>query len=202
MNAASGPVTQGHAATAFLTTPAVSPTAATFGWTLTGVGGQRPAREVPAADPGRTAWRWLLWIALLALLAFIPTALAAQIQPLDPFQRTVAAQLRSYEEQLEVEGLTHAVYMGSLEDGSTETLTVDLEEGVNYLILGVCDQDCDDLDLALYQGSSLVDEDLETDDFPIVQVEPTADRTYRLRITMASCEEEPCRYGIAVYERE
>lgn len=141
-------------------------------------------------------------LALLAFLACVPTSLAAQIEALDPFQRTVQRELRRYEAEFDVDDLTHAVYMGSLRESSSETLTVDLEAGVSYLILGVCDEDCDDLDLELFQGSTAVDEDMGSDDFPVVRVEPSADRTYRLRVTMASCDEAPCRYGIAVYEAD
>ena len=141
-------------------------------------------------------------VALLALLASVPTALSAQIEVLDPFQRTVYQQLRHYEEEFEVQEMTHAVYLSQLNNESTETVTVDLEAGVNYLILGVCDEDCSDLDLELFQGTTLVDEDMASDDYPVVTVDPTASRTYRLRVTMAACSETPCRYGIAVYERE
>lgn len=146
--------------------------------------------------------RALAFIAPIAFLACLPTALVAQIEALDPFQRTVQRELRRYESEFEVQDMTHAVYMSSLREGSSETLTVELEGGVDYLILGVCDEDCDDLDLELFQGNTAVDDDMATDDFPVVTVEPSADRTYRLRVTMAGCDVAPCRYGIAVYERD
>ena len=141
-------------------------------------------------------------LAVLALLACAPTALSAQIEPLDPFQRTVHRQLRHFAEELEVLDMTHSIYLSELGNASSETVTVDLEGGVNYLILGVCDEDCSDLDLELFQGTTPISEDLAADDYPVVTVEPTTSRTYRLRVTMAACSTAPCRFGVAVYERE
>ena len=141
-------------------------------------------------------------LAVLSVLASVPTALSAQIEPLDPFQRSVHSQLRRFAEELDVQDMTHSIYLSQLNDAASETVTVELEGGVNYVILGVCDNDCSDLDLELFQGTTAVSEDLAADDFPVVTVEPTTTRTYRLKITMADCSAAPCRFGVAVYERE
>lgn len=65
--------------------------------------------------------------------------------------------------------------------------------------MGVCDADCGDLDLALYdENGNLVSEDETTDDVPAVTVEPRWTGPFTLRVDMYQCTEEPCVYGFTV----
>ena len=74
--------------------------------------------------------------------------------------------------------------------------------GVNYVILGVCDNDCSDLDLRLFDPNGReVASDLLTDDNPVVNVTPRRTGTYTVRAIMTTCSSQPCRYGIGVYGR-
>jgi hypothetical protein len=138
---------------------------------------------------------------LLVLLASSASPAAAQIQKLDPFMRTVHAELRKYEKEMGISVLTHDVWSGSLRDDERTTLTVSLDAGVSYVILAVCDEDCSDIDLRLYSGSTLVSEDVQVDDYPVVTVKPSTSHDYRLEAVMASCSSSPCRYGVAIYSR-
>lgn len=137
----------------------------------------------------------------LGVLLCVPSLAQAQLRKLDPFMRTVQNELRRYEAVLDVEDLTHEVWYGELRDDATTVLTVTLDEDIDYLILGVCDEDCDDLDLRLYSGTTLIDEDVATDDYPVVEHSPSITRELRLEVIMAGCEVSPCRYGVAVYEK-
>lgn len=50
---------------------------------------------------------------------------------------------------------------GQLTHGDSEAYTVTLEAGSSYMLRGVCDEDCLDLDLALYDGyGKLISHDL------------------------------------------
>lgn len=140
-------------------------------------------------------------ILLLVVLVCAPTFASAQVRRLDPFEQTVYRQLRAYESALDASELTHEIWLGTLRDDARESLTIELERGVDYLIIAVCDEDCTDVDLRLFEGSNLVDEDVASDDFPIVSVTPSSTRTYRLEPTMASCSASTCRYGVAIYAR-
>jgi hypothetical protein len=137
---------------------------------------------------------------LLALLLAAPSLLSAQIRALDQFQQTVNRELRRYEDVLDVSEMTHEVFYGELRDDAERTLTVTLDSGTDYLVLGVCDEDCTDLDLRLYQGSTQIDEDVALDDYPVVRVTPSATREYRVEVIMATCSVNPCRFGVAVYD--
>ena len=139
-------------------------------------------------------------LAVLAVLACVPSFADAQIKQLDRYQRTVYSQFRALAQQDQLGDMTHEIYMGELADDGTASLTVSLEAGTDYMIIGVCDEDCTDLDLTLCSGSRELDTDVEDDDTPIVSVTPTSTATFRVSVSMAACSSSPCRYGVAVYE--
>ncbi|MBW3628688.1 MAG: hypothetical protein KY464_05245 [Gemmatimonadetes bacterium] len=140
-------------------------------------------------------------LAILAVLACVPSAAAAQISKLEPVLRTVHKELNRYEDQLDLRDMTHEIWTGQLRNEEKVSLTVPLEPGEDYVIMGVCDEYCDDIDLRLFSGTTLVDEDVEADDYPVVQVKPNAARSYRLEVLMESCDTSPCRYGVAIYAK-
>jgi hypothetical protein len=141
--------------------------------------------------------RPLLSLALLALFA-APAAARAQ----DAWVRQVRTQLTAAGHVFEEQGyeLTHRIYTGSLADDGAEIVQLDLEVGMEYQIMGACDQDCTDLDLTLFDGNgNVVDSDLLDDDVPVVSVTVRRSGAFRLRVSMATCSDEPCRYGIGVF---
>ena len=122
----------------------------------------------------------------------------------DEFERQVRAQLDAVSESIRNDGyrLVQEIHMGRLDDDGEEAVTFDLGRGQTYMLMGVCDTDCSDLDLVLYDGDGdEVDSDLELDDVPIVEVSVDRADSYRLEVTMAACDAEPCRFGIGVYGR-
>jgi len=122
--------------------------------------------------------------------------------PQDEWEKQVRAQLTAVGEHFATQGytLTHRVWTGALADGATTTVQIPLQGGREYQIMGVCDTDCSDLDLRLYNPAGTeIDSDLLEDDAPIVSVESARAGTYTVRVLMAACSEEPCRYGIGVY---
>jgi hypothetical protein len=91
-------------------------------------------------------------------------------------------------------------YVDRTGEGMSDTLTFTLYEGVSYTIIGVCDEDCTDLDLELFDGNgNSIDSDYATDDIPIVEVTPAWDSKFSLQINMATCSNEPCYYGVGVF---
>jgi hypothetical protein len=125
----------------------------------------------------------------------------AQAQP-DQWSRQVSALLDQAASVATSNGLrrTHAPYIGSLREGATAGHTLQLNAGVRYQLVGVCDNDCSDFDMRLFdpQGREVAS-DVLADDTPVLSVTPNRGGTYTVRGIMTSCSSEPCRYGIGVY---
>ena len=98
---------------------------------------------------------------------------------------------------------THGPKFDALNDGDSDSFNFTLEEGKTYRVVSVCDADCSDLDLTLYDESDdQISKDTETDDLPIVEVSPSRTGRFRLEVEMYSCRSSPCLYGISIFGRE
>lgn len=79
---------------------------------------------------------------------------------------------------------------------------VRLRRGVTYRVFAVCDNDCSDVDLELYDASgAFVGRDISVNDQPFVEIVPSQDGIVYARIWLAACESEPCYVGGRVYRR-
>jgi hypothetical protein len=144
--------------------------------------------------------RILLLTAALAAALLAPTPASAQ----DAWVRQVRAQISQAGTDFEQQGyeLTHHIYTGALADGGSEMVELELDVGMEYQIVGACDEDCTDLDFTLYDGNgNEIDSDLLEDDYPMVSVTVSRSGAFRVRVSMADCSAEPCRYGIGVFGR-
>ncbi|HYO47549.1 MAG TPA: hypothetical protein VEY33_12765 [Gemmatimonadota bacterium] len=92
--------------------------------------------------------------------------------------------------------------VGFLRSGATVGLDLDLDLGGEYLIAGVCDQDCSDLDLELTdeQGAILFTDEMD-DDEPVLQFTSPADGLHTIWVTMYACSVEPCSFAYKAYRR-
>jgi hypothetical protein len=141
-------------------------------------------------------------LALTALAGLFVTTTAAAPRQQDEWVTQVRRQLQQYGRAVESRGysMSHQIYTGSLDKGESEMVEVRLDIGTLYQIMGACDNDCSDLDLTLYNSAGReIDSDLQLDDYPVVSVEPGRTATYRVKVTMANCSAEPCRYGIGIF---
>jgi hypothetical protein len=137
-----------------------------------------------------------------ALLGVTLVATAAHAQ--DQWERVVRQQLSQVGNASEGRGYTmsHDIYMGRLDDDANTNLTLNLDAGKMYEIWGVCDQDCSDIDMVLYDDNdNEIDSDLLTDDKPLVEVTPLHSGRFRIKVTMANCRANPCRYGVGVWSK-
>jgi hypothetical protein len=135
---------------------------------------------------------------VLAALAFAPVQAAAQSE----WEQQVIDQINGAAQFLSSEGYTlvGTAQTGSLNDGAAADFEVTLQAGVHYFLIGVCDNDCPDIDLSLFDGSgNQVDSDYEDDAFPMVEVTPSGSGGFGVHVYMASCDAEPCYYGVGVY---
>lgn len=149
---------------------------------------------------------FFLTIRTVLVIVLMFTGLSAFSQKtanqLDAWTVQVNNQFRKYEQQLSLSNQSHEVVTGSLDDENTEWVVVNLSKGNTYYLLGVCDHDCSDLDLKLYDSNTLISEDIASDDYPLVSITPSSDSQYRVQVVMASCSLSPCRYGLAIYMKE
>lgn len=92
-------------------------------------------------------------------------------------------------------------YDGTLNNEASESLTLSLRAGRQYALVAVCDNDCSDIDLRLYDNDTEVDSDIQNDDKPVVMVAPRGDGKFRLKIIMAKCATSPCFYGVGLFAK-
>lgn len=104
-----------------------------------------------------------------------------------------APSFRGYE-------MSHNPFIGDLGRGGVEDITLNVKSGVSYAIIGVCDSDCRDIDLKLYDDNgNLIISDTDRDDTPIVRFTPRWNARFTIRAIMASCSNAPCRFGIGFF---
>lgn len=91
--------------------------------------------------------------------------------------------------------------MALVDDGRTASVTYTLTKGNTYKIVGVCDNDCSDIDFELRDDNgNVVDKDTANDDIPIVEVTPIRTGEFTLKVIMQSCSNSAgCVYGVDVY---
>lgn len=120
----------------------------------------------------------------------------------DRWRANVEAQLERVSTNLRSRGFSRSLtYIDSIRQGDQQYVDVILTAHTSYGFVGVCDQDCSDLDLYLRDDSGyLVDSDTSPDDTPTVVVTPARTGTFRLYIKMVRCSNGPCRWGVGVYQ--
>lgn len=91
---------------------------------------------------------------------------------------------------------------GSLAHGASTYITVRLVAGQDYQIVGVCDDECTDLDLQLFSpGQHLLDSDHAADDLPVLFATARVTGTHVIRVWMNGCETALCDFGVATFRR-
>ena len=116
----------------------------------------------------------------------------------------VSDKLDLLEEAWAEDGYTRAsgILSGWLYEEETGTHGVDLRSGAEYRIVGVCDYDCEDMDLTLYDSSGdIVVEDVRSDELPMLELTGLNDGAFLLEAHMVTCTVEPCEYGVLVLGR-
>ncbi len=92
---------------------------------------------------------------------------------------------------------------GSLQAGRQMTFPVEFLLGVDYIVVGFCDADCTDMDLAVLDASGAeVEADYLPDPQPVVIFSPESSGPHEIRIEMVACSVEPCLFSVGVLEGE
>jgi hypothetical protein len=147
---------------------------------------------------------------ICALVLFLTIASAAPPQQQSPDERYIGEQLTELTKEL---ALGYAIVpdsdnyrrIGALWGGSTSAeIPYHLQAGTGYLFVGVCDKDCSDLNLTLYDRNGRVvaiEKVPARHDYPVFALAPRETGTYYLRATMAGCRTNGCYFGVDIYRK-
>lgn len=87
----------------------------------------------------------------------------------------------------------------NLQPGTDHHWQFNLTGGTPYVVLGVCDADCSNVDIELIDSrGGVVASDMLPDDYPVVQFTPPSNGTYYARLLMQSCTRAPCYAAMRV----
>ena len=139
-----------------------------------------------------------LALLVLAAAALETTRAVAQNQ----YQQQIANQMARWSPTFNQRGYNAIgqLMTGSINDDADVSVMVNLISGTQYVVAGVCDNDCSDVDLQVYSADgNKLGEDLDTDDTPVVSFTASYSGTYRVRVMMATCNTNPCYYGVQVF---
>lgn len=139
-------------------------------------------------------------IALATLFALNTNTTSAQTQA--QYVAQVRAQLNVVRDAVEDNGYvkTHDYKISTLGRGRKDSFTLDLRKGRQYILVSVCDQDCSDLDIKVFdENNNQIASDTAVDDRPVVSVTPRWTGEFRIQVTMYKCSNSPCYYGIGVF---
>lgn len=124
--------------------------------------------------------------------------------PADSPQAVILAQLQQAQMALAQQGyqMVGQPYSGGLAQGETWNVPTQLMMGYDYRMLGVCDRDCADLDLVLYDGAGApIAQDRTTSSQPVMAIQPGYSGQYLVQVQMYNCTVAPCYYAVALYAR-
>lgn len=197
--------------------------AASQGWSPAA----QPAAEAPKKS-GVPAWIWvsgavvgglvLLFVLIGVMASNMGSAPAPQVQsaatlpqpePAAPaaapnYQQQILERLGQVEQAFAAQGFQQISdpVTGQMPQGQTMAHPLTLEQGGEYRIIGVCDNDCGDLDLILYdENNVLISQDQLTDATPVVSVTPAWSGAFAVHAVMHNCTVNPCYYALVLYGR-
>ncbi len=131
-------------------------------------------------------------------------AFADEISAGEAWPDRARAQIEFTPLTLEGEGWTLARKLnpGVLRDSQTGSVPLFLNPRTEYAIAAVCDEQCGDLSLFLYDSAdTLVTADCRDAGLPVVKVTPAERERYELAVRMIDCADEACAYSVAVFSR-
>lgn len=127
-----------------------------------------------------------------------------QIQISDANRTQVQTNVRDMLAQASLQFAPGAAPLAGMEDvvvaiqpGTDHQFPVNLQTGVNYVFVGVCDADCHNIDLELLNGTTgeVVGSDLLDDDYPVVNFTAPDTARYFVRLILRNCAQAPCYIG-------
>lgn len=125
-------------------------------------------------------------------------------QPDATAQNIILAQLQQASAALGQQGfqMVGQPATGGLSQGQITDVPAQLNQGYDYRVLGVCDRDCADLDLGLFDANGqLLTQDTSTTSQPFIGAQPSYNGNFVVRVNMYNCSVAPCYFAVALYAR-
>ena len=147
-----------------------------------------------------------LVVALLPLVAACAgRSSTSSTAPRGAYTTQVAGYLARLESNARGQGYTRVaagpVY-GHLNDDATTTHQMTVVGGNSYALFAACDIDCRDVDLKIFDTSgNLIMQDIAMDDTPVLTFTANGSGKYRVEVVMATCNRNPCYYGVQLMAR-
>lgn len=90
---------------------------------------------------------------------------------------------------------------GALRTAGESDLEVDLTEGVRYMVVAFCDENCTDIDLVLFDpdGGGVASDIFPTDE-PVLNLTAATTGVYTVRVAMVDCSADDCAYSLGLFE--
>ncbi|MEZ5961641.1 MAG: toll/interleukin-1 receptor domain-containing protein [Hyphomonadaceae bacterium] len=90
----------------------------------------------------------------------------------------------------------------NMPQGQYSNVPVQMNVGYEYRVVGVCDADCGNLDIIIYDGyNNAIGHDTLADSQPVVGILPTSSGMFTAQVQMISCTVAPCYFTVAAYAR-
>ncbi len=118
--------------------------------------------------------------------------------------RDMTERLAAYRQELEGEGFSELLpsYRGRLGRGQEMRFTLTLAEGTEYRLVGACDNDCGNLDLALFDPTGReVAQDRMADAIPYLRYTSQTGGTFRLAVNVVDCARPTCDFEVLGFAR-
>lgn len=115
---------------------------------------------------------------------------------------SLTTQLAQVEAEFQQRGYwgSHEPTFGFLDSSEVEDTLVSLRSGRSYGVAAVCDNDCEDIDIALFApNGERVQIDEDESDLAVISHVARASGDHTVRVLMYSCNAEPCGYGLKIY---
>ena len=190
----------------------------------------QPAYSAPAREKrkGLPVWAWVVGavVATVVVLGLIGLMLpdddqqfAGPPNPQNPqavaqmppeqvgqnvYQQQILQRLAQVEQALAAQGFQQIAQpvTGQLGAGQTQNWPLTMSVGYQYQIVGVCDNDCGNIDLVIYdENNTLVAQDVLADATPIATVQPQWTGPFTVQAAMQHCTVQPCYYALVLYGR-
>lgn len=132
-----------------------------------------------------------------------PEASVPEDEELPRWAQVLVAEMESANELADDLNLivTHKPFIKMVDEGETYPIEYTFDPG-HHVIVGVCDIDCPDLDLSVFdRRGNLVEADIKTDSRPVVRFDVPTTATFEVRVHMVTCNREPCGFAVQAYRR-
>lgn len=134
----------------------------------------------------------------------LPQEFRHQLADMGEYQRQATVRLLAFGIVLKDEGwqITDHQKNGTLGSDDVSALKVNLSPG-NYMAVGVCDDDCTDLDVYTFgPGDAELGRDIETDAEAVVTFTVSDAGQHVIGASMESCDAAVCAYRLQLFENK